>query len=250
MKTLPSGAAIEIFETLDSTSLEARRRARDASSRPRWFIALSQTAGYGRRGRAWAQRPGDFAGTLAFRPDAPAARFGQLSFIAALSVASALDEHVDPHLIAFKWPNDILIDGGKVAGLLLERIDDDQGPIVSIGIGINIVSAPADMPFRAARLVDHASAPPDPARLARRIDEHFWRYYGEWKRKGFERARRLWLERAQGVGEDIGVKLPNEELAGVFDGLDESGALILRSGAGKRIIAAGEVYFDPRDEKG
>lgn len=246
MKKLPSGAIVEIFETLDSTSLEVKRRAKDMRTGARWLIALSQTAGYGRRGRAWAQQSGDFAGTLAFKPDAPAASLGQLSFIAALSAGSALDEFVSPHLISFKWPNDILLNGAKVAGLLLERIDEEQTPILSIGIGINIVSAPEETPYPTARLIDHASSPPEPARLVASIDAHFWRYYDEWRRAGFEPARRRWLERARGVGENIRVRLPNEELAGVFEGLDETGGLILRSEAGKRIIAAGEVYFEPR----
>ena len=243
MKRLPSGAAVDIFETLDSTSLEAKRRAAAGEAGPRWFVALRQMAGYGRRHRAWSQQAGDFAGTLLLRPQAANNTLGQISFVAALAVASALDELIDPALISLKWPNDILIKGGKAAGLLLERVDNPKGPLLAIGIGVNIVSAPKNTPYPAARLVDHTPSAPAPQTLAARIDDHFWRYHGEWAANGFAQTRRLWLARARGLGEAIIVRLPNEEITGVFEDLDETGALILRSDAGKRIINAGEVYF-------
>lgn len=246
MNTLPSGAALEIFDTLDSTMLEARRRAAAGEAGPRWFVALRQTAAYGRRSRAWTQGTGDFAGTLLFRPKAADERLGQVSFIIALAVASALDELIDPRLVALKWPNDVLVGGGKATGLLLERLDDAHGALLAIGVGINVVSAPQDVPYPSARLADHADAAPAPAALAGRIDAHFWRYVEDWKEHGFERLRRLWLERASGLGEEIIVRLPNEALTGVFEDLDETGALILRSGRETRIISAGEVFFPSR----
>ena len=243
MNSLPSGASVDIFETLDSTSLEAKRRAGTGRAGPRWIIALTQTAGYGRRGRAWAQDAGDFAGTLLFRPDGPADRLGQISFIAALAVASALGEYAKPEKISLKWPNDILIDGAKIAGILLERFDDNGAPMLSIGIGVNIVSAPTRVDYPTTRLVDHAGAVPSPEDLAAKIDRHFWACHREWVRNGFSEIRTMWLERAKGLGRKIPVRLPNEEIAGVFEGLDETGALILRSDAGSRIISAGEVFF-------
>lgn len=243
MARLPSGAYLDIFETLDSTSLEARRRAPLGEPGPRWFIALRQTAGYGRQGRAWRQATGDFAGTLAFKPQAAVSELGQISFIAALAVASALDEYVEPHKLALKWPNDILIDGAKAAGILLEHIDGDGDALLAVGIGVNIVSAPSDVAYPTARLVDHADQPPSPADLAARIDHHFWAYMKDWRANGFANIRQLWLTRAKGIGEAITVRLPNEELSGVFEGINESGALILQSGAEKRIISAGDVFF-------
>jgi BirA family transcriptional regulator, biotin operon repressor / biotin---[acetyl-CoA-carboxylase] ligase len=240
---LPSGAYLDTFETLDSTSMEARRRAPLGEPGPRWFIALRQTAGYGRQGRAWRQATGDFAGTLAFKPQAAASVLGQISFIAALAVASALDEYVAPRKLALKWPNDILIDGAKAAGILLEHIGGGEGALLAVGIGVNIVSAPADVAYKTARLVDHADQPPSPADLAARIDHHFWAYMKDWRANGFANIRQLWLTRARGIGEAITVRLPNEELSGVFEGINESGALILQSGAEKRIISAGDVFF-------
>lgn len=223
--------------------MEARRRAPLGEPGPRWFIALRQTAGYGRQGRAWRQATGDFAGTLAFKPQAAVSALGQISFIAALAVASALDEYVAPEKLALKWPNDILIDGAKAAGILLEHIDGDSGALLAVGIGVNIVSAPSDVAYPTARLVDHADQPPSPADLAARIDHHFWAYMKDWRANGFANIRQLWLTRARGIGETITVRLPNEELSGVFEGINESGALILQSGAEKRIISAGDVFF-------
>ncbi len=243
MVWLPSGASLDIFETLDSTSLEARRHAALGEPGARWFIALRQTAGYGRQGRAWSQAVGDFSGTLSFKPEAAANALGQISFIAALAVASALDEYVDPDKLSLKWPNDILIEGAKVAGILLEHIDGDSGALLAVGIGVNIVSAPTDVAYPTARLVDHTEKAPSPADLAARIDHHFWTYMKDWRANGFANIRQLWLTRARGLGETITVRLPNETLSGVFEGLNESGALILQSGAEKRIISAGDVFF-------
>ncbi len=243
MRKLPSGSVLDIFETLDSTSLEAKRRADAGEEGPRWFIALKQTSGYGRQGRAWSQATGDFAGTLLFRPKAAIGRLGEISFIAALSVASALDEIIAPEKLSFKWPNDVLIGAAKAAGILLEQLGPADKPLLAVGIGVNIVSAPADAPYPTARLVDHAGNAPSPLDLAARLDHHFRVYLHDWETNGFANVRRLWLARARGLGEEIRVRLPNEELSGVFEGLDESGALILQSGAEKRIISAGDVYF-------
>ena len=240
MRRLPSGTAIEIFDTLDSTSAEARRRADAGEGGPVWILALSQTAGYGRRGRAWEQATGDFAGTLLFTPDAPPDHWGQISFIIALALASAFDEVIGEERVTLKWPNDVLVEGAKAAGILLESF----GAQLSIGIGVNMVSAPEGMPYKVARLMDYVS-PPSPADFAALLDAHFWRFYGPWQENGFASVRSSWLARAAGLGSEIAVRLPNEDINGVFEGIDETGALILRLEAGKRTIAAGEVFFGP-----
>lgn len=244
MARLPTGTAIELFDTLDSTSLEAKRWAGDGEAGPRWFVALTQTAGYGRRERGWEQQTGDFAGTLLMRPEGAPADLGQLSFVVALAVAATLDESIGEVLIALKWPNDVLVNGGKCAGILLEM----SGPNLFIGVGVNIVSRPVGLAYKTARLIDHGDTTPPPQAVAGRLDEHFWRYYRQWRREGFAPIRDAWTARAVGLGEAVTVRLPNDELVGVFDGIDETGALILRSAAGTRTIAAGEVFFGPVKE--
>ncbi len=240
MQRLPSGADLQLFDTLDSTSLEAKRRIDAGEDGPRWIVALTQTAGYGRRGRGWEQRTGDFAGTLFFKPEGEAEQLGQISFIVALALAATLDELIPPESVRLKWPNDVLLDGKKCAGILLENLDAH----LAIGVGVNIITAPTGAPYPTARLMDYVKAPPDPPALAARLDEHFWRLYRDWRTHGFEPIRQQWLARAAGLFEEITVRLPKEELTGVFAGLDESGALVLRLSDGKRTIAAGEVFFD------
>ncbi|MEZ5891798.1 MAG: NADH-quinone oxidoreductase subunit NuoN [Parvularculaceae bacterium] len=234
-----SGAAIEVFETLDSTSAEARRRAVAGEKGPRWFVALTQTSGYGRRGRAWEQQTGDFAGTLLLANEGPAETLGQLSFVIALALFDALAEVVKEEKLALKWPNDLLLDGGKCAGILLENL----GRETAIGVGVNIVTMPQEVPYKTARLADHCDAPPAPSMLAARIDAHFWRWFREWRENGFAPVRAAWLARAKGVGETITARLPGEDITGIFDGLDDTGALILRYEGGERRLAAGEVFF-------
>ncbi|WP_428408540.1 biotin--[acetyl-CoA-carboxylase] ligase [Hyphococcus sp.] len=244
MRRLPSGTRIETFDTLDSTSAEARRRSEAGATEPVWIVALRQTDGYGRRGRRWEQDAGDFAGTLLFKPEAPPEHWGQLSFVIALGLASAFDGLVGEDKIDLKWPNDVLLDGGKCAGILLENL----GRHLSIGVGVNMVTAPEGMPYKVTRLVDYVLPPPGPGAFAASLDGHFQDYYGTWVREGFAPIRDIWLKRARGVAAKITVRLPNAEFSGVFEGIDETGALILRTGEGTRTIAAGDVFFSPQPE--
>lgn len=244
MKPFPSGASVDLYETLDSTSAEAKRRAAAGAGGPRWILALRQTAGYGRRGRHWEQDSGDFAGSLLFTPDAPRDRLGQFSFIAALAVYEALAGLAPKARLKIKWPNDILAGKAKLAGLLLEMVEAAGGPKLILGIGVNIVSKPADLPYPATRLLDHGlPGPVTPADLAAAIDRNFWAHHDRWGDQGFAPVRAAWLACAAGVGEAITVRLPNETVSGIFEDLDESGALILRFSGGTRIINAGDVYF-------
>lgn len=248
MKKFSSGASIEIYETLDSTSAEAKRRIAAGARGPAWIIALHQTAGYGRRGKAWAQESGDFAGSLLFSTEAEPGAFGQLSFVLALAVHDALSTLIAKGDMRIKWPNDILVDGAKIAGLLLEMVDAAGARMLVAGIGVNVVSTPSIDAYATTRLLDYESAPMPPA-LAEAIDANFWAHYGIWRADGFAPARREWLARAAGVGAEITVGLPNETLIGVFEDIDDSGGLVLRFDGGTRIISAGDVYFGGPDNK-
>ncbi len=244
MQRLPSGAGLETYDTIDSTSAEAKRRAAAGDTGPLWILAREQTAGYGRRGRAWQSGAGNFAGSFLFSPESDPASFGQLSFVAAIALLFALSEYARDGVLELKWPNDILCEGGKLSGLLLERIDHEDAARVALGVGVNIIAAPPDLPYRAAKLIDVMdSAPPTPEELARRIDHHFWNFYAAWVKDGFARIRETWLNHARGLGEPILVRLPGEEARGYFEGLDDAGALILRQGDARRFITAGEIMF-------
>lgn len=244
MKTpLASGARVEIFDTLDSTSLEAKRRAASGDKGPVWIIALRQTSGYGRRGSEWRQAEGDVAATLLFRPEAPAEVLPQLSFVAALGVADAIRRFAPKAGLALKWPNDVLAGGGKIAGILLELIGAAASPPhIALGVGVNIVSAPAGLDYPTARLIDLIEGdPPHPRAFVATLDETFTAWRKEWEREGFAGVRSEWLRRASGLGRPVRAQLPGEIVEGVFADLDLAGALILDCGGERRTIAAGAI---------
>lgn len=180
-----------------------------------------------------------------FVSEAPKETLGQLSFAAALAVYDALQPLVPTADMRIKWPNDILIDNAKAAGLLLEMVETESGPALILGIGVNIVTKPLDTPYQATRLLDHGlETPIAPSALAQSLDTAFWAHYDLWRGQGFAPLRSAWLERAAGLGKAITVRLPNETVSGVFEDLDDTGALVLRMKTGTRMISAGDVYFD------
>ena len=242
-RRFPSGARVEIFDTLDSTSLEARRRADGGEKGPLWLIALRQTAGYGRRGSAWMQQPGDVAATFLFEPQTNGRSVAELSFVAAIATAAAL-RHCAPRAgVAVKWPNDILADGGKIAGLLLELLSAPPAPpLIAVGVGVNVVSAPANLVYPTARLIDFAAGDAAaPRALVETIDAKLDFWTRRWTKDGFADIRAEWLSIAAGLGETIQVKTPGEIVEGVFADLDLDGALILDCDGVQRKIAAGAV---------
>ena len=241
MAALASGARLEIFETLDSTSLEAKRRAASGDRGPLWIAALYQSAGYGRRGSEWRQQDGDVAATYLFAPDAAPDTLPELSFVAALAVFDAIRRFAPEAPLSVKWPNDILAGGGKIAGILLELAGAPAKPVVMLGVGVNIVSAPKGLEYPSARLVDLAPTPPHPRAFVETLDEAFAAHRGVWARAGFSAIRTEWLGRAAHLGERIKVRLPSENLEGVFTDLDLGGALILDCDGERRAVSAGAV---------
>ncbi len=238
-------SSVELFETIDSTNLEAKRRANTGARGPLWIVALRQTAGYGRRGRRWIQAEGDFAATLLIEPDGLIEDAGQISFVAAIAVAEAIRAHIPRVALTLKWPNDVLLNGGKVAGILPELLDTPAGRMIALGIGINIISKPEDVSYQSARLIDalDGSAPPSPMALLDTLDDRMNTWRKVWLDQGFAPVREAWLEYAAGRGQRITVRLPGQDLKGVFEDIDPSGGLILRMGDHRRVIAAGDVFF-------
>lgn len=240
----PSGAALAIHDTLDSTSAEARRRFDAGETGPVWILAKRQTSGYGRRGRAWSQDLGDLAATWLAPAPQPIETAGQLSFVVALAVSDALAQAAPGAEIALKWPNDVLIGGAKAAGLLLELwTASGRASAVGIGVGVNVVSRPEGMPYPTARLLDVAAKAPSPEELVVTIDAALDQWRRMWARDGFAPVRAAWIARAHGLGGPIRVRLPDAELDGDFVDVDDDGALVLQCGEARRRISAGEVFF-------
>ena len=239
MNAWPQGYRLIRHAELDSTSSEARRLAEAGEAGPVWIIADRQTAGRGRRGRAWETATGNLAATLLLRPAVPPAIIGQLSFAAALAVAETASHFAPGAAITIKWPNDVLAQGRKLAGILLEA-----GPNwLAIGIGINLAQFPQGTEFPATSLAQLGIAPPSSAEALTILAARLAHWYDAWMQDGFEPLRAAWLMRAQGLGGPIRARLPAETRIGVFDGIDQSGALLLNEQGQVRAIAAGEVFF-------
>jgi BirA family biotin operon repressor/biotin-[acetyl-CoA-carboxylase] ligase len=238
-----AGARHIACESLGSTNAEARRLARAGERGPFWITAKGQSAGRGRRGSAWVSPPGNLYATLLLSEPSPPAQAPQLSFVAALALHDGVSEaapQVAPAL-SVKWPNDLLLSRAKLAGILIEG-DSEPDFCVAIGIGVNCVSHPQDTAHPATDLAS-AGASVTPERLFAALAAAMQRRLAQWQRgQGFASIRTDWLKRAEGLGREIRVRLPERELTGRFEGLDEAGRLLLKGPGGVSTVTAGDVF--------
>jgi BirA family biotin operon repressor/biotin-[acetyl-CoA-carboxylase] ligase len=234
------------YDEIDSTNAEARRRAEAGEAGPLWMTALVQTAGRGRRGRAWETGSGNLAATYLVRTTKPAGEAAQVSFVAALAVADLAAAFVPASLVTLKWPNDPLIAGRKAAGILVESGPHPAGGLwLAVGCGVNLATPP-DHPDRpATAFTAHMRAPPPkPLEALQTLSESFERWRTLWESAGFPPIAEAWTERAHGLGETCTARLPAESVTGIAEGLDPDGALRLRTSSGiVRRITAGDVFF-------
>ena len=245
--SLPPAYRLVALDSVDSTNEEAKRRAREGAEDGTLIWAGEQTAGKGRGGRLWTSPPGNLYLSLVLRPDCPPAEAAQLSFVAALGVGDAVGSVAPPMEVRYKWPNDVLFNDRKGAGILLEsQIAADGGlDWLVLGCGINVQSYPDSAEGTATSLrFEGAPADLDSVVLLEAFGRHFLSWVNRWLEEGFEPIRKRWLTHAKGLGEAIQVRLPKETLHGRFADLDPGGALLLELEDGAiRRIAAGEVYF-------
>jgi BirA family biotin operon repressor/biotin-[acetyl-CoA-carboxylase] ligase len=233
-------------ERVDSTNEEARRLAAAGAPAGTLVWGGEQLAGRGRRGRGWSSPPGNLYMSLLLRPRCPPAIACQLNFVAAVALAEAVGELLPSAAVALKWPNDVLVDGAKVSGILLEAVAAPDHAIdwLVIGIGVNIASHPADTPYPATSLHRAGAAGATPAIVLQAFAERFERWHEAWRAAGFAPVRDRWLASARGLGEPIEVRLERETLRGLFSDLDESGALMLDMGeGGRRPVTTGDLFF-------
>ncbi|NQV83324.1 MAG: biotin--[acetyl-CoA-carboxylase] ligase [Rhodospirillales bacterium] len=245
---LPSAYHLVSLDTVDSTNAEARRRAmqgEEATPDGTLILAKQQTEGRGRRGRTWHSPPGNLYCSLVLRPEIPIARAAEFSFIAALAVHDALGTVGDAgHQVHCKWPNDILLNDHKVAGLLLETETTASGvpDWIILGLGLNVAVFPGDTDFPATSLRAESWAATE-GEILESFCRHFLKWTNTWLEDGFAPIRKNWLWRCYGLGEEIEVRLENESVSGVFEDLDEHGVLLLKTADGERRISAGDVFF-------
>lgn len=241
----PGGYDRIILDTVDSTNAEAARRA-PYLDRPTWIMARRQTKGHGRRGAPWEMPEGNFAATLVMRPGGPPAWAALRSFLAANALYATLDMYAETAQIALKWPNDVLLNGGKVAGILLESTGSGKTvDWLAIGIGVNLFARPksdVSPTFPPIALADVGETV-DPETFLTVLAGHYATEESILDRLGFDAIRETWLQRAARLGEVITARTSREEITGLFDTVDESGNLVLITGSGRRVIPAADVYF-------
>lgn len=204
-----------------------------------WLRAERQTAGKGRQGRAWQSPEGNlYASTLVrLYPTDP--QPATLALVAAVALEEAVSVFF-PRGAAIKWPNDLLIDGAKLSGILLERVDD----AVVIGVGVNLAHHPENLERPATSLGAHRHAP-DPQQFLEALAEGLARWIARWRGEGLPPIRDRWLARAHPPGTALTARLADgTSLDGLFDGLTGEGALILRLADGsQRVIHAADVFL-------
>ena len=222
---------IHRLATVDSTNLEARRLVEAGERGPLWIVSAEQTAGKGRLGRHWVSKPGNFYGTLLWPTSAPQSAIAQVSFVAALAVHQTASEFAEQKRISLKWPNDCLLGGAKFCGILAEVIAPG---LLAIGIGVNIAHVPEGLPYQASRL-DTANVESVFEFLQLSLSNNL----AIWSNgQSFERIRQDWMARCPHIGKAVSV----DGVAGIFEGLGQDGALLLRLANGEcKHIYAGDV---------
>lgn len=242
-------APVLILQETDSTNAEARNRAEAGEFGPLWIAAKRQTSGRGRRGRAWDTDTGNLAQTLLLTLEKTPIEASQLTFVSALAVYDLVARYVPPSLVTIKWPNDVLLDGRKVSGILLESGPLGAGHIwLAIGIGVNLLTAPTGLERPATAIADHLTAdrvsPPSFEDGANALAETFQHWLDIWQQQGFEPVRQAWVDRTPGLYGPCIARLSNETLEGTADGIESDGSLRLRLADGTvRVVSAGDVFF-------
>ena len=223
---------------------EAARMA-PGIDRPTWILAHRQTAARGRRGRDWQQPPGNLAATLVYRPWSTPRDAAKRSFMAANALFEALALFTDRTHLQLKWPNDVLLNGGKVAGILLESAG--RGALVdwlAVGFGVNLIAAPPrGGDFRPVSLTGEGGEFVAPRAFLAVLASHFATQEAKFAALGFARIREDWLRHAARLGETITARTSQGEVTGIFDTVDLDGNLILITAAGPQVIPAADVFF-------
>jgi len=254
-RAISAGYRLAAFESIGSTNAEAMSRARGGERGPMWFVTSEQTSGRGRRNRAWIAPRGNLASSILEVIDVSPSVAATLGFAAGIALETALrrvsqkaspgsagTEHMQ---FSLKWPNDVLAGRQKLAGILLEaEALADHRLAVVVGIGTNIVAAPEGTPTPATSLaalgIDAGAE-----ELFGALSDSWAEFRGVWDAgRGFGEIRRLWLERAAGIGQPVAVHTGASTVEGIFDTIDETGCMVVRTADGTQVpISAGDVYF-------
>jgi BirA family biotin operon repressor/biotin-[acetyl-CoA-carboxylase] ligase len=238
-----------VRDSVGSTNEEAMRLARDGDPGRLWLVAREQLQGRGRRGRTWSSPRGNLYASLLLIDAAPSEHLPELGFVAGVALVRALRDILgsDPRL-GLKWPNDILFEGAKLSGILLESSLLSSGRTACVaGFGVNCRSHPATLPYAATDLTTIGTILDAPEDVLPRLSDTMTEMLQVWAGgAGFAEIRTRWLKSALGLGEPIRIALGTTHLSGVFESIDSRGRLILRQGINTRAIEAGDVFLPSR----
>ncbi len=252
---LPQGWRVKAFDELDSTNAALRRMVEMGAEDSEGLIitAKSQTAGRGREGRAWTSTPGNLFASFLADASAGVMRAPELGFVASLAVIGAIQtvmpDNAPDESLKCKWPNDVLFDGAKVSGILLETVNAPDGGklYVIIGIGINLVQVAVEQPRYAITSLAQHGGKVGVTEALEALTKNLAIWIETWAREGFGPVRDAWLKCAAGIGQTIAVRLPQETVTGTFTDLDVDGALVIETATGSRRIHAGDVILPPKE---
>ena len=248
-----AGYRLEAFEQVRSTNVEAMARAREGDRGSIWFVTAEQTAGKGRRQRAWVSPRGNLPASVLEVLDVAPAIAATIGFAAGLATEAALRKasleaalRAGPESFKYelKWPNDVLVGGRKLVGISLDAEAVNDRLAVVAGIGINVVAAPEGTPTPAISLAA-LGVQIGAEDLFAALSDSWVEFCGIWDNgRGFAQIRELWLERATGLGKAVAIKSANSTIEGTFETIDAQGCMIVRTPDGRLMpITAGDVYF-------
>ena len=237
-----------ILDETESTNSEALKLA-ESTDKPTFIVAKKQTNGRGRIDRSWSDPSGNFSGSILIKIDEDLQNLALRSFVAALSVFDAIDQKIGKeHELLIKWPNDLLLNGRKICGILLETRNFGTIPALVIGIGVNLLSSPnleqiKNSAVRPGSIMGETDVKLDQIDFSESIAHHFALRENQLRTMGFSKIREIWMDRAAKLGKKITARTPNFEYHGIFDSVDEKGQLVMVNNGEKKKISAAEIFF-------
>ncbi len=241
------------FESLDSTNAEGRRLAQKGEGGPLWITAIEQTAGRGRRGRDWVSKPGNLFATFLVTVPVEPATAAQVSFVTALALYDTCASFLPPNAdISLKWPNDLLLEHKKVAGILLETVPctEPEKTALAIGCGVNLQHAPGQTMHATTWLNAHMETQLSPDRFLDNLAPCLNQRLAQWKNgQGFDLIAKAWQERASHMGKLVSLTSASQTITGRFLALADDGALVLELTDGsQKHFHAGDVSLRPQND--
>ncbi len=248
---VPSGYNLVCLDQIDSTNAEALRWAEKGQSKPLWIVAKHQSQGRGRRGRKWITAPGNLFATLLLNWSGPRTVLSELSFVTAVSCADMVENLIEnSHCeaqVRLKWPNDILLNGAKAGGILIETSGINTRSIaIAIGIGLNIVNHPTEALAYPTTDFVHAGLKVTRSEVFENLAMRFDHYFRQWRQtSGFETIKQRWLDFGPSLGQKLKVNTGTGIITGDFAGLDDHGGLLLSlSDGSQQTVLAGDIFAD------